>query len=220
MEYAEGDAIAKLGLSHTLKLGRDPTAPLVVLVHGRAGDGKVMGIFKRSIPEHWNILAPQAPLSDPIGGYSWWPFDIREGFVAAADGAASMVFSFIESAIEHYGLAPSILTAIGFSQGGALLSIAIQREPERFNGVGFLASFVVKNRDLDLGARKLPSVFIGHGRKDETVPIQLAEEGRRHLEEKGYAVTFVDDPVGHKIGPSAMRALGSWMRELEKQRVT
>ncbi|NDC37863.1 MAG: hypothetical protein EBZ48_07395, partial [Proteobacteria bacterium] len=122
-QEAPPEAVAALGLRHKVRI-TDPTKPLVVLVHGRAGNFDVMWTFRRAIPDHFSVLLPQAPLTDPIGGFSWWQVGERgkreEG---PAQDAAAMLKRFLADSQAYYGLTPPNTLAAGFSQGAGLLSV-------------------------------------------------------------------------------------------------
>lgn len=204
-----------LGLKHKIRLG-DPTAPMIFLVHGRAGNFDVMWTFRRAIPDHYTVIAPQAPLPDPIGGFSWWQVGskgVREEGTAQA--AAERLRLFLEKSIPYYGLTPSAILAAGFSQGAALLSVMLQRSDNPFEGVALLAGFVLRDNQAVRGDTS--SVLILHGTKDDVVPIEMARLGESHLVELGYAVEFVEDPVGHKIGAGSVRALTRWIASFNPQ---
>ncbi len=214
---AEHAAVTACGLAHKIRIGNDPHAPLIVLVHGRAGTFDVMWTFKRAIPESWNVIAPQAPLPEaqPLGGYSWW--EVREGSrgePAAMQGAASLLSTFMIHAKDYYKLAPKALFAIGFSQGAGLISIVLQRPHHPFTGVGLLSGFVIKNHH-PIDIRPCP-VQICHGERDDVVPFDLARTGADHLSALGFSVEIASDPVGHKIGPAGVRALKTFLETNSK----
>ncbi len=202
------EALQALGLSHKIRNGAESTAPLAVLVHGRAGTQDVMWAFRRCVPESWTIITPQAPLPDPVGGFSWW--DI--GSSSAQEGgavAAQTLVRFIENAKNFYGLAPRAVIGCGFSQGAGTLSVALQHGFP-FAGVALLAGFVVE-LDEPKFSGEVARVFMAHGTEDEMVPLARAQRGREFLLSKGVSVEYVDDPVGHKIGTAGMKALTSWL---------
>ncbi|MBN8549852.1 MAG: hypothetical protein J0M12_11105 [Deltaproteobacteria bacterium] len=200
-----------LGLRHKYLLGADPTAPLVFLVHGRAGNFDVMWTFRRMLPEHLNFIAPQAPLQDPIGGHSWWQVtDGRHSLTEAAQ-ASSQLTDFIKRSPEHYGLAPRSCIALGFSQGAGLLSLTIQRAPQSLKAVALLAGFVLEEPQ-SLPTPPLASVLMLSGTNDEVIPIEKARQGAAYLKSKGFSVELHEDPVGHKVGAPGMRRLAEWAK--------
>jgi predicted esterase len=179
------------------------------MVHGRAGNYDVMWTFRRCIPEGTTIIAPQAPLVDPIGGYSWWLVRPDWPKEEAVD-AAQHLLGFVDRAISHFAIRPRKIIALGFSQGGAILSLCIQSAPEKFGGLGMLASFAIKHPVIRPNLEGMP-IFIGHGSKDEVVPLEKAMRGGDYLRESGGQITLVTDDVGHKLGTGAMRELKDWL---------
>lgn len=204
----------KLSLEYKASLAEDKTAPLFFFVHGRAGTREVMWTFKRALPEGGSIIAPEAPRPDPLGGFSWWDVlafdDITEEMI---DEGVAKLSAFIDESILKFELKPRSIVALGFSQGSGALSLVLQRRPKLLNGLGILAGFVIKDWQPH-PVEKLPPVFIAHGTEDKAVLLSRAEDGRKFLEERGAAVTFALDEVGHKVGSNGMRELKSWVQNL------
>lgn len=219
INLASSEIASSLGLEHKFSFSRDLKAPLVLLVHGRAGTLDVMWTFRRCLPEGCNIIAPQALLADSIGGYSWWSMTNPSDKVALEKGvelAYDKLKLFISSSIQFYNLQPSKILALGFSQGGVLLSAYLQKQPQFFAGVALLASFVSRLKAVDyeriiaIPEQSKTRIFMAHGVEDQTVTIEAAYKGRDHLKSLGFEVAFVEDPVGHKVGRQGMRALTAW----------
>ncbi|RMG43618.1 MAG: hypothetical protein D6719_03520 [Candidatus Dadabacteria bacterium] len=212
MFTAESSAESALGLKFKGRITDDPEAPLVFMVHGRAGNYDVMWAFRRTVPDSFHILTPQAPFADSIGGYSWWHVDRQDSL--QTEGIAALK-SFILKAPEYYQLKPRAKIALGFSQGGAALSVVFQDHPGIFDGLGLLASFVLKKEEALVSLTHTAAVFIAHGEKDPIVPLNKALEARSYFESLGYKVTFVADPVTHKVGTAGMKALKAWLAQWE-----
>lgn len=201
-----------IGLRHVHSLNADKHAPLIVLVHGRAGNMNVMLTFRRVAPEaQCSFVSVEAPQPDSLGGYSWWQVDNGKLLRDNAVPASLCLISFVEKFVQEHELKPSVILALGFSQGGAVLSVAAQQRPELFAGIGLLASFVVKLKETALGHGQMPKFMVAHGTQDQTVPLQQAQEGVEWLRSAGFQVEFVLDDVGHKVGTSAMRAIKNWL---------
>ncbi len=204
-----------LGLKHAYALHAEKYAPLILLVHGRAGNMNVMLTFRRITPEtQCSFVSVEAPESDSLGGFSWWQVDNGKLLRDNAIPASLRLISFIKKFIALHALKPSCIIALGFSQGGAVLSVAAQQEPQLLKGVGLLASFVVKLEETALNQMQAPAFFIAHGTLDETVPLARAEEGAEWLRMRGFKVQLVLDEVGHKVGTTAMRGLKTWLINL------
>ncbi len=173
-----------------------------------------MWAFRRCVPAGWRIVAPQAPLTDAAGGWSWWNVPRTEDFQREVDAS----FALIDNFISHYEsveqLNPSSRVACGFSQGAAMLSVLLQREHRRMNGVGLLAGFVLPS-EVESGFLPSAKVFVAHGTKDEIVSIEESRKGHARLEKLGFTVTRVEDDVGHKVGVQGIRSLSEWLAQFE-----
>ena len=196
-------------------LGTSPTSNLALLVHGRAGNSEVMWAFRRAVPEGWHVVTPQAPDADPIGGYSWWEMASPDAnWRQQAELNADRLLGFLDEFVTGHQLRPRRIIGLGFSQGGALLSLATQRAPGRFDGVGLLASFVVTPLDPRTLSHP-PEFFIAHGTEDSVIQVDRARRGATALREVGAVVEYHEEPVGHKIGSSSLKALGAWMTRFD-----
>ncbi len=205
----EGKPLARLRYKQLIS--SDPTAPLVLLVHGRAGNFDVMWAFKRVLPDACNIVAVQAPITDE-GGFSWWQIGKdKEIMKAAAKKAAGELEVFLKEFNRQNSLSPRRTIAIGFSQGGALLSVAVQLGMQ-LDGVAFLASFTIPLDRQNLSPTT--EIFIAHGARDEIVKLSVSERARDFFLEQGLSVSFIVDDVGHKVGVEGMKALKIWAQKI------
>src|SRR5690606_11799765 len=147
------------------------------LVHGRAGTFDVMWAVRRCLPERCNILAPQAPEPDILGGYSWWDVESLAASPASAAQAWQVLSRFMANARSPYGLSPLNDAALGFSQGAGILSLLLQRTPDAFSAIALLAGCVIPEPDAP-SSPSYPAVLMAYGSDDDIVPIPRAEAGR------------------------------------------
>ena len=217
MERATPEAEDSLGLIHTIHFGDTRHAPIVYLVHGRAGNVEVMRTFRRCIPDGWTVIAVQAPLADVHdGGWSWW--DIHTASLdlkAQFHHAEEVLGTFFTRAQSFYSLEPLHLAAVGFSQGAELVSRLVMVSPTLFQGVALLAGRVSPFRlPLPNGARQLCRILICHGSEDTVISIAEAREGMAFLQSNAFPVQFVEDATGHKVGSKGMTALREFLASL------
>lgn len=206
--------------------------PLVVLVHGRAGDATLMWVFSKAVAAMKPLaIAPQAVRPDVKGGFSWWPVRDRidtpeaalraELFDEIMDGVERLK-QFVRFAEKHYGTDPFQRYIIGFSQGAAVSATLAVREPQLFRGVGLLSGFIphavqARVAEIEGHAASQPAFFIAHGTEDPIIPVDRAEEARDWLTKRGASVTFHSEPVKHKVGAAGIRALTEWIDRIRSQ---
>ena len=234
---ASADEEREAGLKFRVHVpGGEPVAgrPLVVLVHGRAGDRTLMWIFSKALQGEALkrlqpvVVTPEAFLVDEKGGYSWWP--VRDKLATVdealrAEGLREVIYAtevfrrFVANIERMFRTDPSFKIAGGFSQGAALSATTSLLAPELFRGVALLAGFVPQSvlhqqGVLAEGIRPKARYFIAHGTEDRIIPFSRAEQARDWLLEHGAEVSFHSDAVAHKVGAASIRALGEWFERL------
>lgn len=200
-------------LLHKLSLVT-PYAPLVVFVYGRGGNLEVMRPFQRVVPAGCSVLYIQAPIPDTdIGGFSWWL--AGEGAKPRYESGRELV-SEIVTILEQAEADPERIIGIGFSQGGAVLSLAIQDEPGFFSSIAMLASFALESRQvrIDESSARATKVLMINGDADQIVPLTRAQSGLERLTSLNFSAELLVEPgVGHKIGSRGLKELGRFVSE-------
>jgi phospholipase/carboxylesterase len=202
-----------VGLRFVHRVSPDPNSPLVVLVHGRAGNKQVMWTFDRLIPQDCTVVSFEAFLPDTQGGFSWWDVKGEPPLEPAILAACERLQIGLERYVTFEGLSPRRVVGVGFSQGAVLLSTAMLTAAVKFDGLGLLAGLVSKagEQGREIGE---PEVFIAHGTSDEIVPVERARRGAERLKALGLRVTYVEEDVGHKVGIEGTRALREWLQRV------
>jgi phospholipase/carboxylesterase len=202
-----------VGLRFVHRVSPDPNSPLVVLVHGRAGNKQVMWTFDRLIPQGCSVVSFEAFLNDAQGGFSWWDVNGKPPLEPAILAACDRLQYALERYITFEGLSPRRVVGVGFSQGAVLLSTAMLTAAVKFDGLGLLAGLVSKAGEQGRVIGE-PEVFIAHGISDQIVPVERARRGAERLEALGLRVTYVEEDVGHKVGVEGTRALREWLQRV------
>ncbi len=207
------DEEVQVGLKFVHRAGSSAEAPLLVMVHGRAGDRHVMWTFERVVPPVWHIVSFQAFEPDPIGGWSWWQMSENGGRRPVIHQAARRLAQAIRSFCEARKISPSRRIGIGFSQGAVLLSAGTFEGILEFDAIAALAGFVVLPLETKDANRKV-KVFIAHGSEDDVIPVERARSSVEALRGLSIDVEYVEEPVKHKVGIQGTRALGNWLSAL------
>jgi len=196
-----------------------PNPRPLLLIHGLTGDENSMWLFARDLPKDYWMIAPRAPHNAEPYGYSWrtvhpgtFGRPSFEQLLPAAEALIQLIDEYQASAKLD---ASRSIDVMGFSQGAAMSSVLAFLYPQRIRKVGILAGFVpsgveeyIPNRPLD--GKK---IFVTHGTKDETVPVDRARASMEILERAGAEITYCEDEVGHKVSLNCVRALRSYLKD-------
>ena len=193
---------------------------LLLLIHGFTGDENSMWVFTRDLPSYYWMVAPRAPYAAKPGGYSWRPHQTSdmgrpsfEELRSSAEALIRLIDAYQAKAGREAEAKP--VDVMGFSQGAAMSSVLAFLYPNRIRKLGILAGFVPSGMEELAAQRPLEgkAVFVAHGTKDETVPIDRARASVEILERAGAQVTYCEDEVGHKLSITCLHALRKFFAE-------
>jgi phospholipase/carboxylesterase len=194
---------------------------VLVMIHGITGDEDSMWVFGRKFSTSYLILSPRAPFPAPSFGYSWrdvtkYPLQTDFGLPALhmLKSSADDLIQLIDQYTASLKIEAHQFDVVGFSQGGAMVSLLGMLYPNRINKIGILAGFVPSGLDEYIDNKSLAgkNIFVAHGTKDETVRIDRAYTSIELLKQAGAEVNFVEDEVGHKLGANGMKALEEYLQ--------
>lgn len=190
---------------------------VILLIHGWTGDEKSMWVFAPRLPKDALLIAPRAPYVSKhlqFSGYSWVE-QRADGFSSLAmfapaldvfDGLlAQLAVRFPQADFGSLGLA-------GFSQGAAFSAAFAMRHRQRVGRLAMLAGFLPEASGPALAALAGLPVFVAHGTKDETVPIERAQAARQQLTAVGAQVRYCESEAGHKLGANCVAELADFFR--------
>lgn len=188
---------------------QDTPARLSVLLHGLTGDENSMGIFARKLSPKYAILAPRAPFPASEGGYSWremkpgtWRLPSLDDLRPAADS----LLAFIDDWSTSLGVDARQFDLIGFSQGAALSYVVALLYPDRVHSLAALSGFLPEGAEklLPISSPTSKTIFVSHGRQDDTIPVEMARQSVTRLKESGVQVTYCESGGGHKVSKECL----------------
>lgn len=187
----------------------DPTAPLVVLLHGRGQTEQDIISLAAHLPPAAHCLALRAPI--PEGeGFAWFA-NRGVGRPIAESLAATMAWFHRWLASVAAGR-PVFL--VGFSGGAAFAGGLALDQPERFSGVAVLYGTLPFDAGVPVTANRLAGlpVFVAQGDRDRVIPAELLERTWAYLHTESSApVTSRRDPGGHRISADTAAELKDWL---------
>ena len=195
-----------------------PNPKLLVMIHGFTGDENSMWVFSYGLSHDYWMIAPRAPYPTEPRGYSWRPrlegtFG-RPSFEMLKPAADDLI-QVIDEYTASVKIDPAQFDVIGFSQGGAMVSLLGLMYPNRIRKMGVLAGFVPSGAEEFIADRPIAGkkVFVAHGALDEMVPADRARDSIKQLEAAGAQVEYCEDEVRHKMSPKMLRAMEAYLKD-------
>jgi phospholipase/carboxylesterase len=206
-----------------IETGPDPDAA-VLWLHGLGADGHD---FEPIVPElelekPVRFVFPHAPvrpvtLNQGMRMRAWYDiFQLGGGPEDEPGVRASQKLVDEMIAAEKKRGAKRVVLA-GFSQGGAIVLQTALRHPERLAGVLALSAYLPLNATLQAerseANRDLP-VFIAHGRYDDIIPLERAEQSRGILQRLGYPLEWHVYPMAHSVCPEEILHISEFLQRV------
>lgn len=203
-----------------------PTAPLsgsVVWLHGLGADGyDFVPVAPLLCRPDLRFVFPHAPRRSVTinGGYvmrAW--YDIRSMERGGdredpADIAASHidVAALLDREVAR-GVPSERIVLAGFSQGAAMALHTGLRYERPLAGLVALSGYLLLEDHVDAeahAANAATPLFIGHGDRDDVVPIEAGQATFARLR-AGRAADYYSYPMGHEVNTQEVVDLGRWL---------
>lgn len=211
-----------------LETASDPSAS-VIWMHGLGADGSDFVPIVKELDlagcPGIRFVFPHAP-AIPVTinrGYvmrAWYDV-LNTDFVRREDETGLRASqAAIERLIEREksrGIAANRIVLAGFSQGCAMTLQTGLRHPEKLAGLlclsGYLplhTTFAVERHAANHGT----PIFMAHGKEDQVIPIERAEQSRDLLQSLGYAVEWHAYRMPHSVCREEIDDIGAWLKRI------
>lgn len=115
------------------------------------------------------------------------------------------------------GIAANRIVLAGFSQGCAMTIQTGLRHPEKLAGLLCLSGYVPIHATI--ATERLPAnhdtpIFMAHGRGDQVIPIDRAEQSRDLLQSLGYSVEWHEYMMQHAVCAEEIDDISAWLRRV------
>ncbi|HEY6254263.1 MAG TPA: phospholipase [Xanthobacteraceae bacterium] len=204
---------------------------LVVFLHGYGADGNDLieiGRAWQPLLPHCAFVSPHAPErcgQAPVGR-QWFALTFRdpdERWIGV-NKAAPILDRFLDAELAHWGLPPSALALVGFSQGTMMaLHVGLRRQTAPRAIVGYSGLLVeppqAQAEKFIAEIRSRPPLLLVHGDRDELIPVQALFHAANGLAELGLPVAWhVSAGIGHGIDQDGLRYGGEFLRKMTEVR--
>jgi len=181
---------------------------------------KMLPLANKLVPSNWEIFCPEAIIPHPTrGGFAWWlrdEFNDPSGPLNPLDEKSmEQARDSVTRVIEEIPEGPLIIG--GFSQGGAIASLMLERSiQDRIVGLILIGTKTINPDGLISAVSKIwprPVAWM-HGEKDHLVPISVGEEHVRIFEDAFWPVTRIKHHKGHMVDISKIDELVQAIRSM------
>ena len=188
----------------------DPTAPLVVLLHGRGSHEREILALAAHLPAGPTYAAVRAPIAEG-GGFAWFA---NRGIGRPVAESLRATMDWFRGWLVEFAPTGRPVLLVGFSGGAAFAGGLLLDDPSRWNGAAILYGTL----PFDAGVPVTPDhlvgthVLVAQGDADTVIPRELLDRTWSYLlDESGADVTARRDPRGHGITVETLAALGAWI---------
>jgi phospholipase/carboxylesterase len=191
----------------------DPTAPLVVLLHGRGSDESSIVGLASYLPERFAYAAVRGPL-DLGGSYTWFA---NRGIGRPVPESLRATMDWFRAWLATVAPDGRPVVLVGFSGGAAFAGGLLLDDPARWAGTAVLYGTLPFDAGLDVVPDALAGapVLVAQGDADTVIPRELLDRTWSYLhDESGAALTAHRDDSGHALSPGALDALQRWVDAL------
>ena len=201
----------------TIEIGEplDRARAALLCLHGRGVDGRDLAPVAEELGlAGWHFSFPHAPLPFPGGGRAWYEGGPGKGVGIPA--AAEQVREELRR-LEEGGVPSRRIGILAFSQGVVVGLHAALRHPRRLGCVVALSGYLYAPEKSGSEASEangdLP-IFMGHGRDDDLIPVDVARKAATHLKDEGYPVDYREYPMGHGVSPEELEEVRTFLNKL------
>ncbi len=183
-------------------------------LHGRNANKHAFFPFVRQMGFlHTRWILPSAPFEDERlhGAFAWFT---KGGDPAREIASAhAEITALIDGQIRD-GVLPENIFLVGFSQGAAMSLHVALRHPRRLGGVVALSGYVIDPDTLEAernAANRTVPVFIGHGLRDDVIPIDTARTDAARLLEMDVNLDYHEYDTAHRIPSAEVRDIRAFL---------
>jgi len=203
-----------------IETGPNPAAA-VIWLHGLGADGHD---FEPIVPElrlskPVRFVFPHAPvrpvtINQGMRMRAW--YDIFQFGGGAEDDAGIRASQKLLEDLIRKEQGRKVILA-GFSQGGAIVLQTALRHPERLAGVLALSTYLPLATTVESersAANKDLPVFMAHGKFDDIIPIQRAQQSRDFLQKLQYKIEWREYPMPHSVCAEEIADISAFLVKL------
>ena len=190
----------------------DPTAPLVVLLHGRGSSEREIIALADHLPTGPDYAAVRAPIAEG-GGFAWFA---NRGIGRPVAESLAETMAWFRDWLDGAAAPGRPVVLVGFSGGAAFAGGLILDEPDRYAGAAILLGTLPFDAGVPVTPGRLTGlpVLVAQADADHVIPRELMDRTWVYLTVDSGAKTEAHrDPGGHGISNETLAVLQRWITE-------
>lgn len=196
---------------HLFEPGTDASAPPLLLLHGTGGTEHDLLSLGRSLSPGSALLSPRGQVSEQ--GAARFFARLAPGVFDPAEitRRTRELADWLATAAPRYGLDPSRLLAVGFSNGANIAATLLQLRPEVLGGGILLRPMVVLDAPAAPGSLVGKRVLLANGSADPLVEPDHPPRLAALLRAGGADVTLHTSIASHNLVRADLAAAQTWI---------
>ena len=194
--------------------------PTIFFLHGFGSNMQDLFGLVQFFGKEWNCISLQASIPTQYNGWAWAELDYNN--ISRLPKPEQMrnhyqqVLNSIDNSIDLLNLDNKRINLLGFSQGASLALYCGLKDPNRFRSVISLCGFLPIEQlitEIDIEQAKNLNVFMGNGRLDSIIPIDLAHKSRDSIRSLDSDISYNEYDANHTISEDCLRDFLDWLKE-------
>ncbi|MFF0816747.1 alpha/beta hydrolase [Rhodococcus sp. NPDC003318] len=188
----------------------DPSAPLVVLLHGRGSTDREILSLAPHLPDGIAYAAVRAPIAEGTG-FAWFA---NRGIGRPVAESLAATMAWFRDWLDSVAPPGRPVVLVGFSGGAAFAGGLLLDDPGRYAGTAVLYGTLPFDAGVPVGPGRLADlpVFVAQGDQDHVIPAELLTRTWDYLNgNSGASASSHRDPGGHGISATTLSALREWI---------
>lgn len=186
---------------------------VILFLHGWTGDENSMQIFAQVSPASAMKVFLRGHIAASVG-FGWAP--PRQGTWLNMDKfeeGARLIHQTLEQILREISVeSTTSIIPVGFSQGGAMALALLYHFPMQYWKAAVLSGFLPKAADSYFPFYQ-KSIFLSHGVKDKIIPIDMARESVKILNNAGASVYYCESQTAHKTSSECLKQLKIFLED-------
>jgi predicted esterase len=194
---------------HRYLPGTDPSAPVLLLLHGTGGNEDDLLSLGRELVPGATLLSPRGQVLE--NGMPRFFRRLAEGVFDIDDLRArtASLAEFLRASAEQYGFETSRVVAVGFSNGANIAASLLVLTPGLLGGAVLFRTMVPLVPDVVSPTVRTP-VLLSNGRMDPLVSAAETTRLKELLERFGADVTLEWQQAGHNLVEDDLVSARTW----------